>query len=371
MDLEKFLKENKGEHFNFVVPTTYKISTGSIELDEAMDGGFSPGIHRLCGTSEGGKSSLALIVANNFLQTVDNSRVILIKAEGRLSDKAKIRAGLEFTEDPVHWKQNPQKVFVFKCNIFDVVAQLVYDLTTDNPDGLKYMFIIDSMDGLILRADTQKSFDGDESVKIAGPQVLTKRLFKQTSLPVAEYGHMVFTLAQVIAKIPPKYEVKEQMNVGGSGGNAAIHFSNFILRFMPRYKSDYITKDGSAVELDSSENNVAGHWCNIEIQKSDNEKSGTKVSYPIKHGESGLNCIWREKEYYTALIRRQLLTKEKAWHHLSESFQAALKNHLDSDVEVPEKLYGEPKLTAFLSEPKVAKAIGDILFNYINKDVSL
>jgi hypothetical protein len=92
--LLSFLKDNKEDHYNFEDEIYYKVSTGSLNLDIATSGGLCPGLHRFIGMNEGGKTSEALEVAKNFLKTVDSSRALLFKAEGRLSKEIKDRSGI-------------------------------------------------------------------------------------------------------------------------------------------------------------------------------------------------------------------------------------------------------------------------------------
>ncbi len=44
--LEKFLKDKKGHHYNFEESIDYKASSGSLQLDLNLNGGFGPGLHR-------------------------------------------------------------------------------------------------------------------------------------------------------------------------------------------------------------------------------------------------------------------------------------------------------------------------------------
>ena len=58
----------------------YKISSGSLNLDLAMDGGLGCGIHRLTGVNEGGKTSCALAFARHFQKHFgDKGKVIYFK----------------------------------------------------------------------------------------------------------------------------------------------------------------------------------------------------------------------------------------------------------------------------------------------------
>ena len=82
--LSNFLKEHKEDHFNNEENIDYKISSGSLQFDMYLEGGFGPGLHRFTGVNEGGKTSESLQVMKNFLGTLSNSRGLYIKAEGRL-----------------------------------------------------------------------------------------------------------------------------------------------------------------------------------------------------------------------------------------------------------------------------------------------
>ena len=84
--IKQYLKDHKHEHYNFETEANYTVSSGSLLLDIAMAGGLRPSIIRASGISEGGKTSCSLAFARNFQQTVDNSMVIYVKSEGRLSN---------------------------------------------------------------------------------------------------------------------------------------------------------------------------------------------------------------------------------------------------------------------------------------------
>ena len=55
--LGNFLKSNKSDHYNFEKECDYKVSSGSLQFDLCMNGGFGPGLHRFTGVNEGGKTS--------------------------------------------------------------------------------------------------------------------------------------------------------------------------------------------------------------------------------------------------------------------------------------------------------------------------
>ena len=68
--LNNYLKAHKDDHYNFEETVEYKISSGSLQLDLYMAGGFGPGLHRFTGVNEGGKTSESLQVMKNFLGTL-------------------------------------------------------------------------------------------------------------------------------------------------------------------------------------------------------------------------------------------------------------------------------------------------------------
>ena len=99
--LSSHLKDNKDSHYNFEDEKIFHISTGSLLLDSELSGSLEvPAIVRFTGVSGGGKTSAALLIMNNFLKTVPNSKAFLVKAEGRLNSNVKRVSGVEFVHDP-------------------------------------------------------------------------------------------------------------------------------------------------------------------------------------------------------------------------------------------------------------------------------
>ena len=152
--LNSFLKTNKDDHYNFEEEENYKVSSGSLQFDLHLGGGFGPGLHRFTGMNEGGKTSEALQVMKNFLETIPNSRGFYIKAEGRLSPEMKKRSGVDFVTSHDEWEDG--KCFVFESNIYEAVAEIVSRLVDSNEKKTKFCFVLDSVDGLILKNDMAK-----------------------------------------------------------------------------------------------------------------------------------------------------------------------------------------------------------------------
>ena len=55
--IQAYLEQNKGDHYNFEEERNYVVSSGSLLMDIEMGGGIGPGIIRASGITEGGKTS--------------------------------------------------------------------------------------------------------------------------------------------------------------------------------------------------------------------------------------------------------------------------------------------------------------------------
>mgnify|MGYP003665257674 FL=1 len=314
--LEAYLKESKDDHFNYSEEVSYKVKTGSLILDVATGGGIGPGLVRATGVSGGGKTSCGLAVAKDFQQTVKNSMVIHIKAEGRLSDDMIARAGVD---------TSPEKWFVYKSNIFESVMHLINMLIKSNPENKKYFFVVDSMDGLIRRREMEKSYD--ESQQVGGGATITSTFLKKMNLAITEGGHICWMISQVRAtiKADPRQRLDHRLT-NASGGNAITHFANWIFEFQPTYKDDRI------VRKVKGEDKIVGHWAKIAFQKTENETAGEIVKYPICHGRTNGESIWVEYEVFDLLL---------AWDMMQEN-----------SLEFPETFHGEAAVLSYLQENK-------------------
>lgn len=302
--LTKFLKANKDEHFNYVEDTNYAVSTGSLSLDVEM-GLIGPSLVRLVGPSASGKTSFAFGVTKEFFATVSNARAVYIKAEGKLSADLQQRTGLTFVKDPEQWRDNT--VFVFETNVYEVVIGLIRDLITNNPSNKRYVFILDSMDGLILREDAVKTVD--QNVRVAGAPKITKEFLQKVSVAMTKRGHLCFFLGQVSAEIKlDPYAKGTPRQVGGAGGNAVQHFASHVLEFQNWYESDLLLEKPDE-RLNRLTNKALGHTCKVKINKTDREKRYVVVEIPIKHNQTGGGSIWREREIGDAMLMWGLVTK--------------------------------------------------------------
>jgi RecA/RadA recombinase len=319
--IDSFLKDNEEFHYNNVIQQDYAVSSGSLKMDIEMGGGLRPGIVRFSGVTEGGKTSCALSFARSFQKNIPNSKVVYIKAEGRLSEDIISRAGINTDKD---------KWFVFKCNIYETSVQLINELIHNNPTNRKYFFIIDSMDSLNLKEDMNRVFG--TANKVAGAAYLTADFLKKMALPLSSLGHTCIMISQIrtAVSINP-YEKKDPRVTNASGGNAMLHYSDWILEFQTRYRSDLITS------LPELKGEVLGHFCKIIFRKSPNEKTYKEISYPIKYGRTGGTSIWVEYEIADLMIMFEMVKVKTAWITVEPEILEELKKQ---KFEIPEKIQG-------------------------------
>jgi RecA/RadA recombinase len=359
--LSNFLKNNKEDHYNFEDDFNYKVSSGSLQLDIHMGGGFGPGLHRFCGINEGGKTSQALEVMRNFLNTVPNAKGFYIKAEGRLSQEMKERSGVKFTTSAEDWTNGT--CFVFESNIYETVVDAMRSLVANNQEGIKYYFLLDAVDGLISKVDLDKTFE--DSNKVAGGAVIAANFMKRMSIALAKRGHMAVFISQVRAdiKLDP-YSKAPIRQTSATGGNALLHFANWIIEFEPRFGGDLILQDPNNKKIDLEKNPPIGHWAKVTIKKSPNEKTNLQIPYPIRYGRKNGTSIWVEKELVDLLYAWEFVERAGPWIKPSEDFIDLIK---EIQIQVPENFQGEKALFKFIEENPI---LIKFLTNYFKQSIS-
>lgn len=351
--IEVFLnsKENQKFHFNHKQELNYKISSGSLNLDLALDGGLPAGVHRFTGINEGGKTSCALMFARNFQKEFpEDGMVVYVRSEGRLSPQSLKRCGLD---------TSPEKFFVFDCNVFEKVFELIRMLVNDNKEDKKFFFIIDSVDALCRENDYDKPFADSEQV--AGGALITSVFLKKMVLPIMKSNHVMILTSQVRVEVASNpYAARGGPKVKQAGGNAVKHYANYILEFEERYTNDIIWENPSAARIEDKGSPI-GHICKIKFRKSVNEKTGSSVRYPIRYGMSDGKSIWLEKEVLDMLRVWGFVEQKGAWINFDQDLiESAKKNK----VICPEKIQGEPKLVKLIEEDPKFKSF---LLDYIRE----
>lgn len=334
--LSSYLKDNKDSHYNFEDEHVFHVSTGSLLLDSELGGALEvPAIVRFTGVSGGGKTSSALLIMNNFLKSVPNSKGFLVKAEGRLNSNVRKISGVNFVDNPESWDEGT--CFVLRSNVYENIASIVLELIKNNPENTRYYFLIDSMDALISQGDLHKGFE--DSAKVAAGAVLSSNFLRRIMLPLSTFGHICGLISQVRSNVQINpYAKTDPKLTNASGGNALQHYADWIFEFQPRYKSDQI--------LDGDK--IIGHWSKIILKKTTNEKEGTEVTYPIRHGRSDGKSIWLEYEIADMLIQWGFAKKGGAWI----VFDAGLIKDIKEDIgqDFPEKIQGMDQLRNFLEK---------------------
>lgn len=358
--LKSFLKNNKDFHYNYEENVNYVVSSGSLIFDYNLNGGLGPGLHRFCGMNEGGKTSSALRFMKSFLDEPDKRKGFYVKAEGRLSREMIERSGVKFVFNAEDWVEGT--CFVFESNIYEVVVDALRELVKKNDEKIKYFFLLDSVDGLIRKCDLDKTFE--ESAKVAGGAVIAADFMKRVSIAMQKFGHIAIFISQVRAdiKLDP-YSKAPIRQTTATGGNALLHFANWIVEFEPRFKNDLILEDQNG-QYDEFKNPYIGHQVCITVKKSPNEKTNSKIKYPIKYGRKNGTSNWVEKEIYDFLIMWELVQKRGAWLSFDEDFVNSLK---EAGFEsFPLQIQGAAKFERLINEDEKLR---NYFVNYIKNNI--
>jgi hypothetical protein len=344
--LGSFLKT--AHHYNDVRPESKTISSGSLILDSdiKIQSGM---VLRLVGKGgEVGKSSQAFIFAENYMSVMENSKFLLIKAEGRLSEDQKKRSGLKFVDTLDEWETGT--VFVASCNVAeDVFDMLKNVLECGHAAGEHIGFIIDSMDGLILRDDLAKEMGNGGMV--AGVPKLTKLFFRHLALPIAHYDSLGIMTGQYAAQIKLDTYSPTAPNQGSSsGGSSQQHQSDYVFEYQTVNQGDLILEHENE-KPDPFKNKIIGKYARIKILKSASNVSGQTYTVPIRKGQVGSRQIWREKEVADLIVAFEMAKKPSgSWFTFAADIIEEAKQ---KEIEVPEKVQGMNGIYKLLEEPKV------------------
>lgn len=352
--LNTLLNASEDDHFNNRkedLSNKYKISTGSLKLDIELGGGLDAGAHRFIGVREGGKTSASLEVAKNFQKQFGNKAfVVYFKAEGRLSDDLLIRSGID---------TNPERFRVVRSNIYEFVIDTMRSLVKNNEENNKICFIIDSVDGLITRAENEKT--AEDNVATASSARMLSTLFKKMSLALSEMGHLALFISQERGQIVINpYAPRAQTQGNSSGGNAIQHYVNIAINFKQRHKKDQIFEEESG-DGEEGKGKIIGHWCKVELLKTVNDNSMTEVRYPIKRGKG----IWREMEVADITLQWEFYTKKGQMYNLNEGSSSLIKELKEKfGDKVPLSFRGLKNYYNFFEDPANADIVNYLYEQY-------
>lgn len=346
--LSDILKEFSEEHYNFQERVNWNVSTGSLLLDIAT-GGVSPSLWRLAGQNNSGKTPEALEICRNIMRDVPKSKGFWMIAEGRMPSKQNAeRCGLKFVTKAEDWEDGT--IFILESNVFELFIKTVQGLVKNNPNHNIYAFVIDSIDGLILRSDAEKEIT--ENSKVAGVPMLSKKMLQSLSMSMFKFGHWMGLISQVTAEIKIDQYAPKTPNRGGlfSGGNSLLHGSDVIIQYETIYNGDFIM-DNPKGKMNDGKSKPIGQDVKVTLTKSIKEETRkTQVVYPIKYGKKP-SAIWREREIGDLMVRWELGKKAGSWI----SFEPTLISELKSNnIVIPDKVQGLEQLYAMLEENQPA-----------------
>lgn len=172
----------------------------------------------------------------------------------------------------------------------------------------------------------------------------------------------VSSLGRADIKLDP-YSKAPVRQTTATGGNALLHFANFILEFEPRYKGDLILKNASDKTIDPVTNPIIGHFAKVTVKKSPNEKTNLTISYPIKYGRTNGNSVWIEKEIVDLLLLWEFLVKGGSWYTATEEFEELL---VENSVAPFGKVQG---LDSVFSKIEQDQALSQFLISYFKKAI--
>lgn len=302
-------------------------------------------------------TAASLQFMKNFLDKSKGRKGLYIKAEGKLPDEMIERSGVKFVFDEDKWEEGT--CFVYESNIYESVVELMRDLVGNNPEKINYFFLLDSVDGLMRRGDRDKTFE--ESAKVAGGAVIASDFMKRVSISLQKRGHIAVFISQVRAdiKLDP-YSKAPIRQTTATGGNALLHYANWIFEFEGRFKGDQIMLDDKK-PYNEQENPILGHVCKITVKKSPNERTNCVIRYPIRYGRKNGTSNWIEKEIFDFLLMWELAVKKGAWIMFDEELLTLLK---ESGIEdFPAQIQGAPKFEALINGNEKLK---NFFVNYIS-----
>jgi len=339
------MSKHKEDLFNHITPLNRFISSGSLTIDQYVKARSGGVIRIVAKQAEAGKTSQSFVYASEFMKAMPRSKTVYFMAEGRLSPEMKIRSGHTFVYHPKDWIYGT--ILIVATNTFETVADFISNGSKEAFEkDERLCFILDSLDGLILKQD--KDTKGITSGVVAGVPKLTKLLFRHVALPITFYDILLIITGQYSADIKIDMYAQNIPRLGeASGGNSVPHQCDYILQYLPRYGGDFILENPDE-KPDPIKNRIIGVWATVEIKKSATDVSGTKVKVPIKKGRIG-SAIWVEKEVVDIALSFNKVKRSGAWFSFDTDLIAEAK---EAGIELKEKIQGINGLYEYVESDK-------------------
>lgn len=345
--LEEIMEKGK-DHFNFIEAEDYRVSTGSLNFDLETGGGIGPGIIRATGMSESGKSSFSLNLAKNFLEDANAKKPrkgIYFLSDKDISNEMIKRTGLKFAETIEEWVDG--SLFILRTNVYEMVCNTIKKVIESKKH--QFVFILDSMDNFSPKSALEVDFG--ESFQKGGTSAISAHFFRSFNILLPRLGHLTILISQYRDTIQINKYNPIQKQTNSSGGRAIEHAVSWAFELSPPMNS----KEDMFWEGDPYKSKKTGHNCIVQLKKTTNEKTGTKLKYPIIYGRGPGKSIWVEREIFDQLLIWSLLKKKGAWLELDEDLHKEIQN---IDKEFPKITQGQdtfvkslelkPKITEFL-----------------------
>ena len=301
-----------------------KVSTGSINFDGVLEGGFpAGGIALVYGDEESGKTAMGLNWARNWQDKFkEQAMVVYFDAEGRLTEYKIKQSGIDTSTNRFLWVRTNRGDDIYK-KIDELVAW-------GRKNKIRFFFVVDSTDALMRTSDLDKGFD--EAEKIAGGALLASVSGKRLSLPIHSLGHFLYLISQ-----------KRMTNIrmgssGASGGKASKFYADLTVEIAKPWTETMLPKG-------AKDKDILGHLCRLTLKKTGNETTGTVVDIPIKRKKKG--GIWSEYETFQLLTEYSFVEKSGSWFNFAPHFQEILVEGGFEDV-APIKLQGSNQFVEFL-----------------------
>ncbi len=336
--LKEVLKDETG-HFNYIKPKNYTISTGSLNLDLETGGGIKPTIIRASGMSEAGKTSFSLNIVKNFLDDkMRKRRAIYFLSDKELSEDIVKRSGVTFVENLNDFVDST--CYIIRTNIYETVCNIIKKVIQER--NIEFIFVLDSMDNFAPKAALESDF-GESSQK-GGTSAISAHFFRCFNILLPRLGHITIMISQYRDSVNiSRYAPPIQKQTNSSGGRAIEHAVSWAFEFQIPMSS----KDDMFWEGEPYKSKKIGHNCIIQFKKSPNEKTGTKVKYPIIYGRVGGKSIWIEREIFSQLLLWDMLKKKGPWLEIGSNLLEELQK---IDAEFPKQIQGEDNLVKLLEE---------------------